>query len=178
MFRKKPGDIICLDEKCYVIESIDPLSAYFFRISMSKVVANGKATMLSIPVTEDDKMNTEQFVQIIKDVIGDSKKQFTWLDQYKDLSQIPVTFYFSKRFVRGTYFQFVSAVLEDKSILYREGLSETDSGKEDYIFSYAALVVLYKLGWKGSNAETKYAIPQVLKKVISDETEEDKNRYM
>lgn len=172
LFRKKTGDIINIDDEYYVIEDIIPLNAFFFRVSMDKVVADGKATMLSIPVAEDGKMDTEQFLQIIKETIGDSKKQFTWLDQYKDLKQIPVTFFFNKQFVRGTYFQLVSTVLEDESILFRDGTSKINSCSGDYIFSYAALIVLFKLGWDSPHIDKRYAIPQALKAMIVAETEE------
>ncbi len=171
LFRKKEGDVVIINEFSYIVEEIIPLSTYFFRLSMDKIVANGNAKMISVPVTENDVLDIEQFTRIFKEAIGNDKKQFTWLDQYKDLNQIPMTFYFSKQFVRVTYFQLVSTVFMDKSILYREGADNSEPKHGDYIFSYATLVVLYKLGWKCSSEKLKYAIPETLRKVISDETE-------
>lgn len=172
LFRKKIGESIIIDDYCYVIKEIIKLDAYFFRVSMDKVVADGKATMLTIPVSENGKMDAEQFVQKIKNIVGDSNTHLTWLEQYKDLSHIPVTFFLSKRCVRGTYFQFVSAILETDTILFRAGSSATISRATDYIFSFSALIALFKLGWKCSDTQTRYAIPQALKTMILTETEE------
>lgn len=172
LLRKKKGDIVVIDSHSYKIEEILSLKTYFFRLSMNKVIANGKAKLLSIPTMDNDRIDVQKFAQVLKKEIGDNENQFAWLDQYKDLSKIPVSFFFSKSFVRITYFQLVSAMIVDKTILYRESADTTLQQYGDYIFSYAALVILYKLGWNCSSKETKYAIPSTMKKVISDEAEE------
>lgn len=172
LLRKKKGDIVIIDSHSYKIEEILPLKTYFFRLCMDKVVANGKAKMLSIPTIENDRIDVQKFAQVLKKEIGNNENQYVWLDQYKDLNKIPVSFFFSKSFVRVTYFQLVSAMLVDKTILYRESADTTSQQYGDYIFSYAALVILYKLGWNCSSKKSKYAIPSTMKKVISDEAEE------
>lgn len=171
LLRKKKGDIVVIDSNSYKIEEILSLKTYFFRLSMNKVIANGKAKMLSIPTIDNDRIDVQKFTQVLKKEIGDNENKFTWLDQYKDLNQIPVSFFFSKSFVRVTYFQLVSTILVDKTILYRESADTTSQQQGNYIFSYAALVTLYKLGWNCSSNEMKYAIPSTMKKVISVETE-------
>lgn len=172
LLRKKVGDSILIENQQYKIVEILPVRTYFFRLSMEKVIAKGKAKVLSMPVTSEEKLDVKRLANFVKEVIGDDKKQFTWLEQYKDLSQIPVTFYFSKRFVRVTYSQLVSAVLEDKNILYREDGRLADLSCDKYVFSYAALVLLFKLGWTCSGDESKYSIPSSLRKIIAEETEQ------
>lgn len=61
---------------------------------MEKVVANGKAKMLSVPTTENDRIDVQKFVQVLKEEIGDNENQYVWLEQYKDLNKLPVPFFF------------------------------------------------------------------------------------
>lgn len=172
LLRKKKGDIVVIDSHSYKIEEILPLKAYFFRFSMEKVVANGKAKMVSVPTTKNDRIDVQKFVQVLKEEIGDNENQYVWLEQYKDLNKLPVPFFFCKNFVRATYFQLVSLMLVDKTILYRESVDNIPQQYGNYIFSYAALVILYKLGWSYSSDKSKYAIPSTMKKEIFAEVEE------
>ncbi|WP_285959172.1 PIN domain-containing protein [Thomasclavelia spiroformis] len=172
LLRKKKGDTVVIDSHSYKIEEILPLKVYFFRFSMEKVVANGKAKMLSVPTTENDRIDVQKFVQVLKEEIGDNENQYVWLEQYMDLNKLPVPFFFCKNFVRATYFQLVSLMLVDKTILYRESVDNIPQQYGNYIFSYAALVILYKLGWSYSSDKSKYAIPSTMKKEIFAEVEE------
>ena len=63
-------------------------------------------------------------------------------------------------------------MLVDKTILYRESVDNIPQQYGNYIFSYAALVILYKLGWSYSSDKSKYAIPSTMKKEIFAEVEE------
>lgn len=172
LFRKRQSEEVILDNVPFIIEKIEPLGYYLFGLSMDKVIETGGAREISVPEMKDGKIDIDVLVQEIKTVIGNDKKQCVWLDRYKDLAQFPISFYYSKHFVRTSYFQLVSTICTDKSILYREEAAEFDLCDENYIISYAALVVLYKLGWNCSREIPKYAIPKVLKKIISDEVEE------
>lgn len=172
LLRKKKGDTVVIDSHSYKIEEILPLKVYFFRFSMEKVVANGKAKMLSVPTTENDRIDVQKFVQVLKEEIGDNENQYVWLEQYMDLNKLPVPFFFCKNFVRATYFQLVSLMLVDKTILYRESVDNIPQQYGNYIFLYAALVILYKLGWSYSSDKSKYAIPSTMKKEIFAEVEE------
>lgn len=55
---------------------------------MEKVVANGKAKMVSVPTTKNDRIDVQKFVQVLKEEIGDNENQYLWLDQYKDLNKL------------------------------------------------------------------------------------------
>lgn len=170
LLRRKVGEILKIRNGNYKVEEILPLSTYFFRVSIEKVGVNGGLKEISIPIEADDTINRERLTEIIRNEIGDDSKQSLWLEQYKDLTQIPVTFHYSKRFVRVNHYQLVSAILIDKGIVFRELGGFFEQKKENYILSYAALVVLFKLEWKRANK--RCSVPMTLKKIIEAEAEE------
>jgi len=172
LFRKKYGDKIYLEDKLFLVEDIESLDTFLFRLSMSKAIENGQVKELSILLNDNEEIDGEELIKSLKNVVGDSKKKMFWLDRYKDLSQIPISFYLSLQCVRVTFFELVSDLCMNKSILYREANNSIDLIECDYIFSYTSLVVLYRLGWKCSNNKYSYVIPKVTEKIIFEEIEE------
>lgn len=171
LFRKKIGESITISDKEYVIDTIEPMEAYLFRLCMGKNIANGSAKQLVIPMTTEGTMDTRRFFDMFKEEIGDTSGNMKWLVQYKDLDQLPVTFNYSKRFVNGTYFNLVNEVIKNKDIIYREAATDTILTDRAYILSFAALIALFKLGWRPVEDNSRFVIPCSLKKIVSDETE-------
>lgn len=171
LFRKKKGESITVSGKEYVIESIEPMEAYLFRLSMGKNIANGSAKQLAIPLTSEGILDTKQFLDMFKETVGDTSKNMEWLDLYKDFGQIPITFNLCMRFVNGTYFNLVNEIIKNKDIIYREAATDTILTDRSYILSFAALIVLFKLGWRPVEDNSKFVISCSLKKIVSDETE-------
>ena len=169
LLRHKIGDTITIDSHSYKIEEILPIEVYFFRLSMKKVINNGEAKMINMPITENGDIDTKKFSESIKKVLGENKNHTTWLNQYENIKKIPLTFYFGQHFFRLTYFQLISTILKDQAVLYRETKEATLEQQGDYIFSYAALVVLYTLGWKQIKCKEKYGIPNAMSKVVNEE---------
>lgn len=181
LFRKKQEDIIRIDEKNFKIEKIVSSSAFFFWISMEKLAENGEGKKLVTKVDENGRFDIENFTKDLQEALGDNSHQHLWFDMYQDLSQLPVTFYVAKRLANSSYFQLISEICMDKSVIYREALNKMSLEDKDYIFSYSALVVLYRLGWKAPTNQYKYAVPKVLKNLIIHEIEEiikENNREM
>lgn len=179
LFRRKIGEVVCIDNIEYTIKSIQHINVYFFRLCMEKMVSNGSAKLIDIPLTEDNQINVNEFGKSLKSIIGDNKNKDSWLNQYKSLDKIPMTFYFGQRFFKLTYFQLVAYFLEDTTIFYRTDSKNYASLDGNYIFSFSALIILFKLGWKCSTRLEKYAITEVQNKVISEESEkiiQDNNR--
>lgn len=171
LFRKGTGETLFLSGKEFTIISIETLDAYLFRISMEKSVANGTAKKLIIPMTDKGTVDRDRFVEVFKEALGDPDGNMKWLDLYRDLSQIPITFFFSKRFISGTYFNLVNTIIESKEVIYREIASDVVSNEKGFIFSFAALIVLFKIGWKPEKRSSMYAIPCCLNTIVDDETE-------
>ncbi|WP_313185446.1 hypothetical protein [Lacrimispora sp.] len=146
LLRKKSGMTVVIESDEYIITEIMPLECHFFRTCMDKMVNSGIAKAFSIETKEDEIINQEKFLQWIKDNTPD-ESSFKWLENYKNMNNIPVTIYSLCRFTRLTYEQLILALLEEKSIIIRELIVPLKDLKSDgYILSFSAIVMLYKLG--------------------------------
>ena len=171
LFRKRVGEIVTINNEQYKIKSIEPLKHYFYRLSMSKVIEDGNAKEFSIPMSDDENVDKEKLTELLKQFIDDDVEQLTWFRQYQDFSQLPLTFFMYKKFVRCTYFQLVNDMIEASDIIYRESVTKNAIDKENTIISYSALIALYKLGWSTLEPNDKFTISQSLRNMISDEKE-------
>ncbi|MCI7018985.1 MAG: hypothetical protein SPI09_06045 [Candidatus Limivicinus sp.] len=101
IFRKKEKDSVIIEGEEYVIEQLLPLDVFFFRICMNKLLEKGDMKLLTIPVDENGDTNRNEFLNSLKELIGDDKDS-DWIKDYIDLSSVPAPFYMYKRFVRIT----------------------------------------------------------------------------
>lgn len=170
LFRKRVKDTVILEGEEYVIAELFAIDTFFFRTCMGKLIEKGKMKAVTIPVDEDGKLNYGELANSFVEIIGDDIDK-DWLESYKDLSSIPATLYIYKRYVRATYTQFISAVMDDPSVIYREGLLENSQPSNKYVLTSSALVALYKIGVLPCFDGTEVDIPNSLYRTICDETE-------
>ena len=171
LIRKYIGDTVVIDKVTYKIVEVVDLNTYFGRICMDKLVENQEARKITIPTAEGKIIDLDKFAQDMKGCIVSDENQQIWLEQYKDLNKLPLTFFCSKRFVNVEYFQLIRIVLRDSSILFRENDNFQNIDAEEYVFTSAALAVLHELGWKNHDKDSKYIVPSVMKKEITLEEE-------
>ena len=142
--RKRKNDWITVDNIDYKIQEIAPLDFYLFRTCMRKMTESGAAREISIP-TSNGKMDIQAFNKIIQEVSPDEKDTFDWLEQYNNIDDIPLPLYTYKRFTRRNYLQFVDLMLSGKDHFIRELQIEAVHNKK-YVITFAALIILYKIG--------------------------------
>ncbi|MGM9587324.1 MAG: Fic/DOC family protein [Candidatus Limivicinus sp.] len=137
---------------------------------MNKLLEKGDMKLLTIPVDENGDTNRNEFLNSLKELIGDDKDS-DWIKDYIDLSSVPAPFYMYKRFVRITYTQLISTFIEDPKIIFRENYIEPPSLCNEYVLTTAALVALYKIGLFPACKDITIVIPNTLYRTICDETE-------
>ena len=179
LFRKKVSDEIEIDGRLFSVEKIEPIDAYFWGICMRRLVDSGAAKMLKIPCDLSGNVDAEQFTKVLEETVGDSAKQTKWLEQYKNMSELPATFNYYSKYVRATYSQLIGVIAEDPKIFFREETSSSDNHKKEYLLTYASLVILQKIGFNNVEGCKFAIIPESLKHAVDDETEkiiQDNNR--
>jgi hypothetical protein len=180
LLRKKIGMVIIIEENEYMISEIIPLECYLFRTCMDKMVNNGVAKAFFVETKEDKPINQEKFLQWIKENTQD-ELSFNWLENYKDINNMPVPIYSLCKFTRLTYEQLILALLEERSIFIRELIVPNEVLKSDgYILSFSAIVMLYKLGVPVSLLQEKnVVIPESAMQEVKEESDRiinDNNR--
>jgi len=171
IFRKKVGDIVSLEGEEYTIIELFAIDTFLFRTCMGKLLESGEVEAITLPVDEEGNLNHSELVSSFVNVIGDDKDR-DWLKDYRDLSTIPATLYIYKRYVRGTYTQLISLIIDDSTVVFREGIIEPKHSESKYILTSSALVALYKIGTQPSFGNMEVFIPTSLYRTICDETEQ------
>lgn len=143
--RKHTGDQITIDNALYVITEIMPLDCYLFRTCTAKIIQNGFAKELSIPV-KNGKMDSSAFAEMIVQSTPDERQSVDWLEQYNNIQDVPLPLYMYKGFTRFTYFQFVDMILSSHDYFVRQ-IVHVSKPAEKYVISFSALVALYKAGY-------------------------------
>ena len=143
--RKHTGDQITIDNALYVITEIMTLDCYLFRTCMAKMIQNGFAKELSIPV-KNGEMDSSAFTEMIVQSTPDERQSVDWLEQYNNIQDVPLPLYTYKGFTRFTYFQFVDMILSSHDYFVRQ-MVHVSKPAEKYVISFSALVALYKAGY-------------------------------
>ena len=168
LLRKRVKDTLVVDGEEYIIIDIQSVDAFFFRISMGKMISSGDAKPIQIPMEET--ANPEAIVRVLKDALGEEAEHKQWLDQYNDLATLPMPLFFSQKFVRLSYFQYIGALIEDSTIVFRELFNPDSTQGDRFILSSAALVALNKIGFDSKDTSTPIIIPEALSQTLIDET--------
>lgn len=177
LLRKTVGeDVDILGDK-YRIEKIEWLDTFLERLCFEVMVESGTAKAITLQTDNSGKLDVQSLAESIKDIMGDNSIINDWINQYKDPAQVPIPFAVWPKACRAQTFQVIDAIYDDKFI-YREINSNNKIDDVDYILSYSALCILHKLGWKNeADMKNKVVIPEVLKSVISIETDKVKQEY-
>ena len=171
LFRKQKGEQVKFESEQYIIEMIETLDAYLFRLSMGKLLQSGHAKAITMKEAEDGSIDFQNIQQQIKDILGDNLKNTRWLDNYRDASSLPVPFYCCVHSGRFTYSNLISLMIKDSTIMYRE-LSSTDNKMTNgYILSAAALIALFHIGYTPRADDNSIMITDTLKRVINEDAE-------
>lgn len=178
LLRKKTNDIVIIDGVEYKITQIEPLDYFFFQVSMNKLVQTNKAKIITTPVDDDGHINVEMFKEQLTQQVGDNSESNAWLEQYKDLSVMPMPFNLSSKCVRVSYTQLIDLMMQDPSVFIRE-ISTQHYRTEDYILSIAAVIALKRIDFDIERFKERVSIASSLQKLIYDDTDiaiNDNNR--
>lgn len=168
LFRKKKGDLIVIGGREYKISKLESLYTYFFRVCSNKLIERGDVKVITLPIDNDGQLDREKMVEVIKEYIGDDEAKMMWLEQYKDLSAMPVSLFMSVKYTNATYSQLVSAVIEEKDIYFRESPYPFEYGEKSFILSFSSLVALAKLGYDEIKTDSSI-IAESTSKIIDSE---------
>lgn len=168
LLRKKEHDTLDIDGQEYTIREIQSVDTFFFNASMQRLISWGDAKPIQIPT--EDKTNPEEIARVLKDALGDDAENNHWLSQYKDLTSLPAPFFFSHRFVRLSYFQFIGVLIADPTIVYRELFNPSNERRDKFVLSSAALVSLYKIGFDIKDSTVSIIVPEALNQTLLEET--------
>lgn len=143
--RKHKGDWIKIEDVDYQIREIAPLDFYYFRTCMSKMTETGVAKKIAIPI-KNGIMDMQAFTEQVKVFSPDEREHHNWLEQYNNLEDVPLPLFTYKRFFRFNYLQFIDMIISSSDIFIREIMCSSEAS-EKYILSFAATVMLYKIGF-------------------------------
>lgn len=146
LFRKKTNDVISINGiDCRIME-IMPVDCHLFRLCMKKLIEAKTVQQFSIEVQEDGNVNYDKLIEVLKVYTPKSENTLYWLDNYKDLSNMPLPFHILQRYVRVNDAQLIILFLQDPNIIIRELYNPPYVSGKQYILTFAATVMLYMLG--------------------------------
>lgn len=146
LISKKKSDIVVIDEIEYEVTDILSLDCYFFRLCMNKMIEKGSVKAFSIKTDGYEMTNYEEFKKWIVDNTKNSGESENIINNYNDLSSFPTPIYILQSFTRFNYSELILAFIENQQVIFREILSSKKERTDEYVLSYSALIVLYKLG--------------------------------
>lgn len=144
MLRKKVNDYIIYENMQYRIVEVVPLECYFFREGIKKLETAGVVHTLRIPET-NGKMDTDAFINWIKEFTPDGRIAEDWLGQYSNLEDVPLPLFTYKRFVNMNYTKFLVFMYENCNYFIREWDTRRFHSKK-YILSFSAFIAMVEMG--------------------------------
>lgn len=158
LLRKKTHDTIVIDDIEYTITEVMPVECYLFRLCMAKLIETRTIKEFSIETQIDGKINEDKLIENLKVYIPKSENSFDWLNNYKDLSNMPLPFHLLQRNVRVNDVQLIISLMQDSGIIIRELYNVTFNQGDMYILTLASVVMLYMLGVKSQYLNKKNII--------------------
>lgn len=146
LLRKKTHETIVIADIEYTITEVMPIECYLFRLCMAKLVETRIIKEFSIETQIDGKINEDKLIENLKEYIPESENSFDWLNNYKDLSNMPLPFHLLQRNVRVNNVQLIISLMQDSGIIIRELYNVTFNQGDMYILTLASAVMLYMLG--------------------------------
>ena len=170
LLRKKINDTITIKGICYKVKEIEHLDAFLFRISMSHLVDNGSAKLISTKMNETGEIDINSLEEQMKEVLGNGSSYLDWINHYKNIDETPLSFFLYSNSVSCTYTQLIQIIAVDTTIPFREKYGSVKKS-EKYVVSTAALVVLNEIEFNPEKINKEIIISTSLGKVVSDEVE-------
>ena len=146
LFRKKTSDEINIDGQQYEIKEIMPVDCFLFRTCLRNMCEEGVVQQYSLPIDSKGELDYEDFSKWIKKNIPEPDEKHEWLNGYKNPNNIPVPFYRLQSFTRLSYAQLIMAFMDERTIIIRDLLHMQDKTGVSFVLSFAAVVMLYKIG--------------------------------
>lgn len=135
LFRKKTHDTIVISDIEYTITEVMPVECHLFRLCMAKLVETRTIKEFSIETQIDGKINEDKLIENLKEYIPESENSFDWLNNYKDLSNMPLPFHLLQRNVRVNDVQLIISLMQDSGIIIRELYNVTFNQGDMYILT-------------------------------------------
>lgn len=124
-----------------------PVDGYLIRLCLEKLVKANAVKTISIE-TRDGKLDVENFSRELMKYIPGDEKEFNWLDNYKDFSSFPLPFAILQKTVRVNTVQLIMTLVQSEDIIVRERYDEDLIRGQQFVLSFAAVIMLYMIGVK------------------------------
>ena len=146
---KKAGSVIEYDNIEYRIVQIKTMDACFSAYCLGKMINYDNVKVLSLPQDAEPEKMREYFVNFLKEnSLGNNKIQ-DLINDYKDLSKIPLSLFALSQNLRPNYVVSVYQFLKDSTLLTREWIDYDNDiackNEEGYILSFSSLILLFLL---------------------------------
>ena len=150
----------------YHISEIMPVDGYLIRLCLEKLVKANAVKTISIE-TRDGKLDVENFSRELMKYIPGDEKEFNWLDNYKDLSSFPLPFAILQKTVRVNTVQLIMTLVQSEDIIVRERYDEDLIRGQQFVLSFAAVIMLYMIGVKPEFLkERQVFVPESMRNTI------------
>lgn len=166
LLRKKTGDLVMIEGREYHISEIMPVDGYLIRLCLEKLVKANAVKTISIE-TRDGKLDVENFSRELMKYIPGDEKEFNWLDNYKDFSSFPLPFAILQKTVRVNTVQLIMTLVQSEDIIVRERYDEDLIRGQQFVLSFAAVIMLYMIGVKPEFLkERQVFVPESMRNTI------------
>lgn len=171
---KKVGTVIEYESIQYHIVQIKTMDACFSEYCLGKMVNYDDIKVLSVPKDTELEKIREYLVNFLKEnSLGNSKTQ-DLINDYKDLSKVPLTLFALSQNLRPNYIVSVYEFLKDSTLLTREYIDYDNDvvciNEEVYILSFSSLILLFLLDVPVENLiDNKVYLPKSMLLELRDE---------
>lgn len=166
LLRKKTGDLVMIEGREYHISEIMPVDCYLSRLCLEKLLQANAVKTISIE-TRDGKLDVENFSRELMKYIPGDEKEFNWLNNYKDFSSFPLPFAILQKTVRVNTVQLIMTLVQGEDIIVRERYEEDLIRGQQYVLSFAAVIMMYMIGVKPEFLkERQVFVPESMRNMI------------
>ncbi len=174
-YNKKIGANITYCGSAYKIIDITTVETGLSRMCCNKLVSTGAAKAIAMPKNSTPEQMRANLVSFIKKNTTRENKNSELFNEYKNLSQLPLSLYGLSHSFNSTFIAFVYNIIKDPSVLVREWINYdvvNHDNSKGYVLSFSALILLFLLNVPTENLKNKNVfIPQSLIVQIREEKE-------
>lgn len=143
------GTNIDFKGKTYIIKQIITMDACFSSLCCQKLVKTGAAKAFTLPTDVSLEQARNSFIDFFKSNMPSVNKSNELINDYKDLSKLPLTLHGLFMHGRSNYIVAVYSLLKESSIVTREWITyeKNDEIKETkgYMLTFSSLILLFLL---------------------------------